>query len=79
MNGAMSTVWYDRKKITPTVPECADTVEDACIEVGKIIKQEIDSGIPKNKIAIGNIHFFLLKSAFFSCCKNVFNHRPSSK
>lgn len=53
MNGAMSTVWYDRKKIAPTVPECADEIEDSCIEVGKIIKQEIDSGIPKNKIAIG--------------------------
>ncbi|KAJ8051075.1 Lysophospholipase-like protein 1 [Holothuria leucospilota] len=61
MNGAMSTVWYDRKKIAPTVPECADEIEDSCKEVGKIIKQEIDSGIPKNKIVIGNIHFFHLK------------------
>lgn len=53
MNGALSNVWFDREKIAPTAPECLDSINSACEEIGKIIKAETESGIAKNKIVIG--------------------------
>ncbi|XP_071833469.1 lysophospholipase-like protein 1 isoform X2 [Apostichopus japonicus] len=53
MNGALSNVWFDRKKIAPTADECIESVDIACEEVGKILREEADSGISKNKIVIG--------------------------
>ncbi|XP_071511802.1 lysophospholipase-like protein 1 [Diadema antillarum] len=53
MMGAPSNVWFDRRKIAPNVPEDLETINPMCEEIGKLIQQEVDQGVPKNKIILG--------------------------
>ena len=52
--GAVSCVWFDRKQISPFVPEDTETMEDACQTIGEIIDQEELNGIPRSRIVLGN-------------------------
>nr|XP_054759659.1 lysophospholipase-like protein 1 [Lytechinus pictus] len=53
MNGAPSTVWFDRKRIAPNGPEDLESIDPMCEEIGKVIQLEVDQGIPRNKIIVG--------------------------
>ncbi|KAF2902254.1 hypothetical protein ILUMI_03929 [Ignelater luminosus] len=53
INGELSRVWFDRYSITPDVPEHTETIESSGEEIKKIIQNEVDSGIPLNRIIIG--------------------------
>lgn len=53
MNGAPSTVWFDRKQISQNAPEDLESVDPMCEEISKVIQQEVDQGIPRNKIIVG--------------------------
>lgn len=50
----MSNVWFDRYNITPEVPEHEDTLNSISFEVKNLIDQEIQSGVPSNKIIVGS-------------------------
>ena len=49
----MSNVWFDRKEITPSVPEDHDSMEAMCKDIGKVIDFEVENGIPRNRIVLG--------------------------
>ncbi|XP_038073988.1 lysophospholipase-like protein 1 [Patiria miniata] len=51
--GALSTVWYDRTRIAPNVPELLETIDPVCEQLGRLIDDEVARGIPKNRIVIG--------------------------
>jgi len=52
--GAVSCVWFDRLQISPAVPEHVETMEETCQTIGELIDQEELSGIPRNRIILGN-------------------------
>ncbi|XP_022090621.1 lysophospholipase-like protein 1 isoform X1 [Acanthaster planci] len=51
--GALSTVWYDRVRIAPNVPELLETINPLCEQLGKLIDAEVAGGIPQNRIILG--------------------------
>ena len=51
--GRLSTVWYDRKRIVPNVPEHRESVDLMCQQVGEFIKEETAGGMPKSRIVLG--------------------------
>ena len=53
MGGEVSTVWFDRNKISPLTAE-TDSVATACENVSHLIEAEVKNGVPKNRIVIGN-------------------------
>ena len=53
-NGMPSTVWFDRKQISAFVPEDNESMDEICLSVDALIEREVQSGIPRNKIIIGN-------------------------
>ncbi|XP_025904214.1 lysophospholipase-like protein 1 isoform X1 [Nothoprocta perdicaria] len=53
MNGALSTVWFDRYKISNDCPEHTETIESMCHGLTDLINDEIKSGITKNRILVG--------------------------
>lgn len=53
MGGGLSHVWFDRQQISPNVPEHAEGIESMCAVLSDLIRQEVDSGIPKSRIVIG--------------------------
>ncbi|XP_026149741.1 lysophospholipase-like protein 1 isoform X2 [Mastacembelus armatus] len=53
MRGAISTVWFDRYKISPHCPEHLESIDVMCNTLGSIIQDEVAAGIPKNRIVIG--------------------------
>ncbi|RZC35627.1 lysophospholipase-like protein 1, partial [Asbolus verrucosus] len=53
LGGEKSNVWFNRYDITPNVPEHAESIEDIKKEIKTLISQEVDSGIPLNKIVVG--------------------------
>ncbi|XP_022912729.2 lysophospholipase-like protein 1 [Onthophagus taurus] len=52
-NGAPQRVWFDRKDILPSVDEDLDTLNDISYEINSLIDQELNVGIPLNKIIVG--------------------------
>lgn len=53
MRGSLSTVWFDRHKISRDCPENLESIDDMCVTLESIIEDEISAGIPKNRIIIG--------------------------
>ncbi|XP_076006610.1 lysophospholipase-like protein 1 [Genypterus blacodes] len=53
MCGALSTVWFDRYKISRDCPEHLESIDDMCANLGSIIEEEVKAGIPKLRILIG--------------------------
>ncbi|XP_013419287.1 lysophospholipase-like protein 1 [Lingula anatina] len=53
MLGQLSTVWFDRKQISPFVPEDTKTLEESCSELNKLIETEVENGIPLERIILG--------------------------
>ena len=51
--GIMSTVWFDRKRIAPNVPEDKESVDFMCHQVSQFVDEEVMRGIPKNRIVLG--------------------------
>ncbi|XP_036931523.1 lysophospholipase-like protein 1 [Acanthopagrus latus] len=53
MRGALSTVWFDRYKISRDCPEHLESIDAMCSTLGSIIQDEVNAGIPKHRIIIG--------------------------
>ncbi|KAM4040854.1 lysophospholipase-like protein 1 [Anomaloglossus baeobatrachus] len=53
MNGGISNVWFDRHKISIDSPEHLDSVNSMCHVLTDLIKEEVASGISKNRILLG--------------------------
>ncbi|XP_071451282.1 lysophospholipase-like protein 1 [Hetaerina americana] len=53
MGGVASNVWFDRQSISPSVPECLDSINSSMDVLKKIVNQEVDLGIPLERIIIG--------------------------
>ncbi|XP_065225560.1 lysophospholipase-like protein 1 isoform X4 [Planococcus citri] len=51
--GELSNVWFNRIKISPDSPEHLETLSQAAEDLKRIVQQEIDSGIPADRIIIG--------------------------
>ncbi|OXU25377.1 hypothetical protein TSAR_002589 [Trichomalopsis sarcophagae] len=53
-NGRMpSNVWFDRKEISISVPECKHSIDIICNKASELIHREVARGIPMNRIVIG--------------------------
>ncbi|XP_044145907.1 lysophospholipase-like protein 1 [Bufo gargarizans] len=53
MKGGISNVWFDRYKISMDSPEHLDSINPMCQVLTKLIKEEVASGIAKNRILLG--------------------------
>ncbi|KAM4632675.1 lysophospholipase-like protein 1 [Polymixia lowei] len=53
MRGALSTVWFDRHKISRDCPEHLESINAMCSTLGAVIEDEVKAGIPKHRIMIG--------------------------
>ncbi|XP_045467796.1 lysophospholipase-like protein 1 [Harmonia axyridis] len=53
IGGEPSTVWFDRYKLTPEVPEHDESINMIQNEIKKIIDEEMKIGVPLNRIVIG--------------------------
>ncbi|KAM8810156.1 lysophospholipase-like protein 1 [Eudromia elegans] len=53
MQGALSTVWFNRYKISNDCPEHIETIDSMSHGLTDLINDEIKSGIPKNRILVG--------------------------
>ncbi|XP_073528025.1 lysophospholipase-like protein 1 isoform X2 [Phyllobates terribilis] len=52
MNGGISNVWFDRHKISIDSPEHLDSVNSMCQVLTDLIREEMASGISKNRILL---------------------------
>ncbi|XP_010141949.1 PREDICTED: lysophospholipase-like protein 1 [Buceros rhinoceros silvestris] len=52
-NGALSTVWFDRYKISNDCPEHIESIDSMCQGLTELINDEAKNGIAKNRILIG--------------------------
>lgn len=48
-----SNVWFDRKAISISVPECKHSIDIICNKASELIHREVAGGIPMNRIVIG--------------------------
>ncbi|XP_053164942.1 lysophospholipase-like protein 1 [Hemicordylus capensis] len=53
MRGSLSTVWFDRYKISNDCPEHIETIDSMCQELTDLIDDEVKNGIRKNRILLG--------------------------
>ncbi|XP_019372012.1 PREDICTED: lysophospholipase-like protein 1 [Gavialis gangeticus] len=53
MKGALSTVWFDRYKISNDCPEHIETIDSMCKLLTELIDEEIKNGIRKDRILLG--------------------------
>ncbi|XP_059921173.1 lysophospholipase-like protein 1 [Gadus macrocephalus] len=53
MRGALSTVWFDRHKISRDSPEHLESVNAVCGALGRVIEEEVKAGVPKHRMIIG--------------------------
>ncbi|XP_044254850.1 lysophospholipase-like protein 1 [Tribolium madens] len=53
LDGALSNVWFNRYDITPDVPEHVETLDDIKHDIKSLISEEVDAGIPLNRIVVG--------------------------
>ncbi|XP_015126651.1 lysophospholipase-like protein 1 [Diachasma alloeum] len=53
LDGMPSNVWFDRKRISIRVPEIKESIDKMCKETSKLIEEEVESGIPENRIVVG--------------------------
>lgn len=52
--GLLSTVWYDRKQISPAAPD-DESVDVMANMLSALIQNEVDQGIPLNRIVVGKV------------------------
>ncbi|KAK3092540.1 hypothetical protein FSP39_004166 [Pinctada imbricata] len=52
-NGHESTVWFDRRKISASVPEEKTSIDATAFSLSHIIQTEVQGGIPPSRIVIG--------------------------
>lgn len=55
MRGSLSTVWFDRYKISNDCPEHIETIDSMCQDLTSLIDDEVKNGIRKNRILLGKI------------------------
>ncbi|XP_051574038.1 lysophospholipase-like protein 1 [Myxocyprinus asiaticus] len=53
MRGALSHVWFDRRKISQDCPEHLESIDSMCDHLSAIVQDEIQAGIPKHRMVIG--------------------------
>ncbi|KAM6467611.1 lysophospholipase-like protein 1 [Liasis olivaceus] len=53
MRGSLSTVWFDRYKISNDCPEHTETIDVMCQALKDLIDDEVKNGIRKNRILLG--------------------------
>ncbi|XP_041418482.1 lysophospholipase-like protein 1 isoform X3 [Xenopus laevis] len=53
MNGALSSVWFDRYKISVHSPEHLESLDSMCRDLTSLINEELKMGIEKNRILLG--------------------------
>ncbi|XP_038617131.1 lysophospholipase-like protein 1 [Tachyglossus aculeatus] len=53
MKGGLSSVWFDRYKISIDSPEHLESIDSMCQILTDLIDDEVKSGIKKNRILIG--------------------------
>lgn len=52
-NSQPSNVWFNRAAISKSAPEEQASVDSMCQEIEKLLKKEVDVGIPYNRIVVG--------------------------
>ena len=52
MMGQLSTVWYDRKQISPSAAD-DETVDRMAAQLTELIQSEVNEGIPLDRIILG--------------------------
>lgn len=67
MRGALSTVWFDRYKISRDCPEHLESIDTMCSTLGSIIQDELNAGIPKHRMLIGMGLILSLKTVGYLC------------
>uniref|UniRef100_A0A8D0L639 Lysophospholipase-like protein 1 n=1 Tax=Sphenodon punctatus TaxID=8508 RepID=A0A8D0L639_SPHPU len=53
MRGALSTVWFDRYKISNDCPEHIESIDSMCRLLTDLVDDEVKNGIRKNRILLG--------------------------
>ena len=53
MNGMPTTVWFDRKQISPFCEEDLGSMKEACDSIGELVDAEVKNGIARNRIIVG--------------------------
>uniref|UniRef100_A0A3Q3MPM2 palmitoyl-protein hydrolase n=1 Tax=Labrus bergylta TaxID=56723 RepID=A0A3Q3MPM2_9LABR len=53
MRGALSNVWFDRRKISRDSPEHLESIDHMCDTLESVIQDQVRAGIPKHRIVIG--------------------------
>ncbi|XP_042301653.1 LOW QUALITY PROTEIN: lysophospholipase-like protein 1 [Sceloporus undulatus] len=53
MRGSLSSVWFDRYKISNDCPEHIETIDSMCQALTGLIDDEVKNGIKKNRILLG--------------------------
>jgi hypothetical protein len=65
--GMASNVWFDRLYLGLDVPEEPNSVNEMAVQLGELINEEVKSGIPLNRIIIGNSFLLCVCVLFFVC------------
>ena len=53
MNGMPSTVWFDRKQISPYCEDDIESIDEMCAALDELVKVENSLGVPVNRIIVG--------------------------
>ncbi|KAM9488079.1 lysophospholipase-like protein 1 isoform 1-T1 [Clarias gariepinus] len=53
MHGTLSHVWFDRYKISRDCPEHLESIDEMCHNLGAVVQDEIQAGVPKHRMIIG--------------------------
>ncbi|KAH8311663.1 hypothetical protein KR044_007397, partial [Drosophila immigrans] len=53
LNGQLSTVWFDRRSVNIAAQESRKSMAESYSIVQKLIQNEVDNGIPLNRIIVG--------------------------
>ena len=49
----LSTVWFDRKQISPFCAEDAESTDESCAYVESLVEEELKKGIERSRIIVG--------------------------
>jgi phospholipase/carboxylesterase len=52
-SGGVSTVWFDRHKLSPKAPEHLPSIDAMATRLNELVQAEVNSGIPLSRIVIG--------------------------
>ena len=53
VRGNLSTVWFDRRQISPFCDEDLESIDAMCNDVKHLIHREVSLGIPYQRIIVG--------------------------